>query len=680
MGNNEHLFKPSQEPEDDESFRSCQYITGPKGISIRRQVAGQIITERLTNFGAEVITDIIVDDGLATTRKCEIEATLNSRKSRFVVSGEEFKSLSWVHSKLGPKATISARNLAAQHLLAAIQSFSQNCKELRQYGHTGWVHIKGHGRFYLHAGGAIGGSLAASKAQPTPERPCSNLSAPQDLNGCGPSGPVLETNGPDSYLRAALPSSLADFRFPKPTLSKATLVAQTLKFLELGPAQTAYPLFASIWRAFLGGTRFGIHLAGPTGTFKSERAALAQQFSGPTMNATNLKGHWHGTPISLEALCYTLKDSLVVVDDFAPSGTKGDIQRLNQTAERLFRAKGNSGGRSRSTSTGSFQTGRPPRAFIVSTGEDVPIGHSLRARFLCLQCGPDDINPHLLSECQEIARAGIFAQTAYAFIEWLAPQHDELLAEYRELNTEWRASHTHGHRRVVDMMFDLAFGFLLFKRFAEESDALSEENADALMSKCLAVLDELTLTQQQHVEMGDPVEHFKYLLTALFASRSAHLACRLGFPVPEQHPESWGYRSRILVLPRHPLGAADETSEVQYKEKETWTPMGVQIGWVDYTKIYLIPEIAFAEIQKLANRNGTPLPMTLATLEKRLHERGLLLPDQKRKRLRRRETIDGVRRNVLVLPIEGIQWLTAYGPHPEDDEDFYDLLNDDLLA
>jgi len=58
-----------------------------------------------------------------------------------------------------------------------------------------------------------------------------------------------------------------------------------------------------------------------------------------------------------------------------------------------------------------------------------------------------------------------------------------------------------------------------------------------------------------------------------------------------------------------------------------WVPQGLCIGWVDEEGVYLNPSVAYAELSRLAEDNGPPLP-TERTLWKLLAERGMIQTQQ----------------------------------------------------
>jgi hypothetical protein len=82
-------------------------------------------------------------------------------------------------------------------------------------------------------------------------------------------------------------------------------------------------------------------------------------------------------------------------------------------------------------------------------------------------------------------------------------------------------------------------------------------------------------------------------------------------------------------------------------ERLDWRPGGDKIGWVDeHGNLYLEPEASYAAVQRLARDQGTAIPVTKATLFKRLDEKGWILSkDERRKTVRK--TIEGRRPHVL---------------------------------
>ena len=190
-----------------------------------------------------------------------------------------------------------------------------------------------------------------------------------------------------------------------------------------------FPILAAVYRAPLGTSDFSVFLAGPTGVFKSEVAALAEQHFGSGMDARHLPANWASTGNALEAIAFAAKDSLLTVDDFAPSGTNSDVQRMNRDAERLFRAQGNNQGRNRLSADISLRPERFPRGLVLSTGEDVPRGHSIRARLAVVEISNGDMPADALTEFQRTAAEGEYASAMSGYLQYLAANFSSIQAQ-----------------------------------------------------------------------------------------------------------------------------------------------------------------------------------------------------------------------------------------------------------
>ena len=325
-----------------------QFQSRPEGMFRVTTKGEQLSQVQLTNYQAAITTNIRLDDGVETKREFEIEAELMGRQFRFTIPASAFAGMDWPIEQMGP-AAITFPN-QRDYARTAIQSDSLTAKERCIYTHTGWRNVGGIWLF-LHAGGAI----------------------------CG-AGDVS-----DVEVRLAGSMSRFELRSASQPNALVSAVRASLKLVELAPPSISFPLLAATYRAVFGDADFALHLAGETGAFKSELAALHQQHFGAGMDRLHLPGSWSSTANALEALAFHAKDALLVIDDFAPQGNANDVARYHAAADRVFRAAGNHAGRGRLDSTAKLREPKPPRALILSTGEDIPRGQSVRARLLILE-------------------------------------------------------------------------------------------------------------------------------------------------------------------------------------------------------------------------------------------------------------------------------------------------------
>ena len=257
----------------------------------------------LTNFTAEITAQLIEDDGVETKRSLEIEAKMQGRTSRFSVGAAPFGAMGWAMEHLGSRAVVYPGNTLKDHARTGIQLLSVDAQDRHVYTHTGWRKLGEHWTF-LHAGGAVG------------------------------------ANGSLPGVEVHLPGDLRNYVFPG-LLGGAELVQAidaSLRVLELADDAITVPIIAGTYRAVLGAIDAAIHLSGATGEGKTALAALAQEHFGPGMDAGHIPGSWSSTGNALEGLAFSAKDVLLVVDDFAPTGSATDVQRMHREADRLLRA------------------------------------------------------------------------------------------------------------------------------------------------------------------------------------------------------------------------------------------------------------------------------------------------------------------------------------------------------
>ncbi len=554
------------------------------------------------NFVARIVDETQHDDGLERRVVLGVEGRLSSGRllPRIEVAAEQFsRPEQWVVPQWGSDAIVWPGE--SRSLPAAIQSLSENKTRRVVYGHVGWRNIEGTWS-YLHADGAVG-----------PE-------------GCQQS------------ITVDLPTSLRHYKLPETAEDDDLLraVRASLGFLRVAPEWITFPLLAAVYRAVLGPVDLSLFLVGASGSFKSELTALQQQHFGAGFSRTSLPGNWASTANALEAMAFVAKDAVFVIDDFAPGGAPQDVARLHREAQRVLRAQGNQTGRNRLTAEASLRPERHPRGMIVSSGEDLPRGHSIRARTFVVEVERSDISVERLTQCQHDAGAGLYAQSLAGFLRWLAPHYEAMRESWRPRIEKLRrtAQNAAQHARMPGNVAELFVGFETFLRFACEVGAITSDDADGLRGRCWRALDQAVARQTNEQDTEEPAQQFVRLLTSLLATRRVHLASKCG-QVPDDMPGAWGWEK---LTPGQTTGGEDDR----------WRPNGKQIGWIDGRDVYLDPEASYAEVQRFAQEQGASLAVSATTLRKRLNEHGHLKSiDKPRKTLTVRRMLHGRQHKVL---------------------------------
>ena len=567
------------------------YRATPEGLVWDRPTPDGPVPVPLANFAAKIVADVVQDDGAEVRRLFEVEAALNERVASFAVPASGFGGLNWATEHLGAGAVVYPGYGIRDHARAAVQLVSGRVPTRRVFTHTGWREEDGNW-LYLHAGGAIG-----------PDGPLSSVNV--ELDGVL-GGYVLPKPPEDEELRRAIRASLG--------------------LLDVAPDGITVPLLSATYRAPLGSADFSLHVAGPTGEGKTELVALHAQHFGSGLDARHVVS-WESTENAIEGMAFAAKDAIVIVDDFAPTGTTYDVQRWHKKADRVLRAMGNRSGRSRMRPDTSLRPDKPPRCLIISTGEDVPRGQSLRARMLVVELGPGQLDFPRLTARQREASSGVYAWAMAGYVRWLAHRYEAITCGMRQELDELRgvSERLGQHRRTPEIVANLALGLRYLLRFARDAEAVSPREAEDLWRRGWKALGEAATNQSQHQAGQEPTRRYTELLPAAIVGGRAHVADPEGDH--PGHPESWGWRF-----------SGDE-----------WRPQGERVGWVDGEHLYLEPEVAFAAVQRQGRDAGDALSVTGRTLNKRLHERGLLVSTDL-PHLTVRRVLQGRRRRVLHLP------------------------------
>ena len=545
----------------------------------------------LCEFTARIVGDMQEDDGVETRRVYKVQARIGEKVISFDVASSKFASLSWVPDNLGAKAIMRAGVGLRQHIPVAIQELSDQIEECRIFTHTGWRKVNGEW-IYLHAGGAIGRNGPVNGI-------VVNLQAPLD-------GFVLPPAGERSDRVDAVRESLA--------LVTAGLAGDRIMF----------PLLAATYRAPLGSADFTPHICGTTGSRKTELAALVQRHFGQGLDAQNLPANWSSTANSLRETLFLAKDAVVVIDDFIPGGGRNDVRRYHAKADEVLRATGNRAGRDRMNADGTLRPPRPPRGLPVSTGEDIMTGHSLRARTLILEVGNDEVNLKVLTERQAAGPA--YSKAMSAFIQWLAPQRDEVRGQMDAAVAKERdaliGSLPHGRTAVIggQLLYSLAMLF----QFAEEVGAIDAEQHHKLGERARVAVVEILMAQVQHQEHADPALFFLELIAGALHSGAAHLADIRHGEVPCREDVEDEAIARLCGWRHSSDEYTDENGSVRTRTE--WRPGGLLIGYVDAASgdVYLLPGPAYQAAQRAAEAGLGGITVGQKMLSRAFDELGLL--------------------------------------------------------
>ena len=527
---------------------------------------GEPKAQRLANFVAEIVEVIERDDGSGVSEKTFI---VESGPDQAEVRAEDFDSLAWVTPAWGPAKSVAPGRETKAHMAEAIKRNSTDIEHLKIYTHTGWIRNEEE-VIYLHAGGAIGASGAIE-------------------------GFTVELSGKLQHLVLKAPAVPSE------------AIRASFSLAELGPVGIL--MLAAVYRAplaeFLEITT-SVFVEGKTGTFKSAIQGIALSHWGSYWDGVQFTANWTATANSLERVGFTLKDALTVVDDFKPSGPGNEVERLHQTAERMLRAAANHGGRLRMNADSSLRTEYYPRGLVMSSGEDVPKGHSLRARMIIHSLEKGQIDTAVLSRLQEAAAGGLLSEAMAMYVQFIAAEaknglKDKLAKRFNTLRSELAGDHA----RTPGNIASLIIGIEYFSAFALSAGAINNFEGQELLDRARTSIGTAARTQDLEQASEDPTTRFVALLSEALAAGRVHLTNKAGGAPPGREAVC-GWRERVVQ---------DVTS---------WYSAGDQIGWIEADTIWIRPHLAYAAVERLSRDQNRSLGVTQLTLFKRLLAAGLI--------------------------------------------------------
>ncbi|MDX2136481.1 MAG: DUF927 domain-containing protein [Chloroflexota bacterium] len=351
---------------------------------------------------------------------------------------------------------------------------------------------------------------------------------------------------------------------------------------KLASSLIAFALLPMLQRFFpTAAPRPAVHLVGTSGSGKSEIASLLSSFYGQFSRDTP-PAQWGDTINTVETLGYPLADSLFWVDDYK------SIYADEKTFTRFLQSYSRGMGRGRLTREAKVRHEKPCRGLILSTGETTIEGEmSVVARMLVLEIPPwekRDPGGQALVQAERL-REYLPGFTAH-FASWIAKQLEQgdlktdianrfssNMRGYREkLTTEVGGQSNTG--RVIQNWAVLVTVYQMLSRFLAEMDKdyLIPAWRDAIVESVR------TLRQERASEV------FLDILGQLIAGGQAVI-------------------------------------DDDMKNPREYPPGVTVVGYKDEGFVYLLPEIAHREVNRVQ-----PLRFTVTAIGMQLREDSILIP------------------------------------------------------
>ena len=504
------------------------------------------VTVPMCNFNCHIHEHVIKDNGQDRTNYFRIAGTTRQGDSLPMVDvkTENFGTMRWVLEEWGLRAIIEPGQNIKDRLQHAILLQSQSAPVRPVFTHTGWREVDGQ-HIFLTGGGAIG----------------------------------IEEN---IDVNVELEKPLERYVLLPPLGDPLESFEESRNFLLIGEMPVTLPIWTSMYLAPLSSfidTAFTLWYVASSGSFKSVLTALALNHFG-TFDHLTLPASWTSTENDLEKLLFLAKDLPLVIDDWYPGEDSADARRLAVKAGRIIRAQGNRQGRGRMKADRSLETGYSPRGLLISSGEQMPGGHSQTSRVITVEMEKSDIFREFLTDAQEKGRYYNMAMSHY--IQWISKNWDDLsksLPEFWQLRRE-KFYKDSRHARLAGDIASLCTGLFAVTRFGMDIGSMSEKEAIAVQEDGETIFGDMIASQGERVEEERPSKRFVSVMSTLISQGRAVFGNvddeSPRIPVPGTYPVGWqDNNGTYLFEPKSAFGAVYQFSQTSgqpftFREDAVW--------------------------------------------------------------------------------------------------------------
>ena len=517
----------------------------------------------ISNFIINPKSEIIKTDGCDSESKLILEGILEGgvKLPEVEISMEEFIKMDWITQRWGIRPTISPGRNMKDYLKDCVQQISKDIDINTIYSHTGWT-VQDNKYIYLHSKGGIG----------------------------------------SDNINTDIPLELSGYSFPKEVRDKKEAIDLSLETLNLAKHDITIPLLSMTYLAPLVGLiaegnrtpNFVLWVYGLTGSRKTSASlAFLNHFGNFSSNIP--PASFKDTANAIELKAHTLKDSLLLIDDYHPNIDGSDARKLASTAERILRMYGDRVGRSRMRADTTLNKTYKPRGMAIVTGEDLPKGASSTARYIGVEIKREDINLDILSKLQKEHKK--LAEAMAIYIDWISKNVELVQSfideKFDELKIKYKEETTHG--RINDAVIWLSISFELLLTFLYEYMFICDDEIEELRLSNEQVIKNI-LKNQEALYRNQEVELM--FIDALEEMINLGKLCLL--PVKKQ-------KDNNQIISNY---------------------AGKFIGYYDKEFLYLYDSAMYAEVETFLKGKGQSISVSVNTLLKMLRDKNYIKTEE----------------------------------------------------
>ncbi|MNW42256.1 hypothetical protein D3C74_194220 [compost metagenome] len=512
-----------------------------------------------------------------------------------ILSPAEFSSMKWIREKWGFKVWISPNiSNAAQYIQDIICRINEFVPYIDEYCNLGWIKDSNGQSIYVMGTNIIGKHYTDHV--------------------------IINDSLKEFHLKTADISEKSAFKFVLNTMlpiAPIEISNTALSFMLLS-------LMTSVFKDWRYKPDFVYYQFGESGSRKTSISKVF--FNMYEQYADAVPINFKATGPAMEQMMVTMRDTVILIDDIAPSISSTERHETEKKLENIVRAYGDSVGRQKMESKNKAVHMKPGGLAAITAEDNVFKSLSSLARCFMVQVRKEDINLEKLTAAQK--NRTCFPTAIKFYLQAITEDFEKFVEHLKQafLTSKdfFTTAHPDSHGRLITTASWLDASFNGFMNYGLQMGFLTLYDFDLRMDENRSMLLQWIQDQNLYLKRNNEVDMFIHAFAQLITSNRAY--------IPEITVE--GRQNRIVDAPENKL----------------------LIGYRDFSNLYLLPDLAYSEVRSFYGRLGIEFPVSKRSLIDRLFMRGILKPDNNKDGTKTvRIKVNGQRVSVIRLDLDAFR-------------------------
>lgn len=468
-------------------------------------------SRKLCNFVPYIVSEESYDDGINVKTHLRIGAVHSDGRvlPEITINGTDFSNISnWVLEHWGAEAVIEPGGRVKEQVRHAIQLTAMDPEVIKTtfFCHTGWRCIDGQWQFLM-------------PASPDDVEPEVNVVLQDKLSNYFFEHQYSKEDVENFFIIEQYPPAKKEIVLP---LIAYAFLSPINHFLREAGCEPKFLLF----------------LNGKTGTQKSTLSALFLSLFGRFTSSADLPMSFKDTANSIVRKAYDQKDILTCVDDFHPTRSSYEDNKLRATLQAVMRAYGDRMGRGRLRPDSTLLDSRPPQGNTLVTLEYIPdLAESDLARFFTLEFHEQDVDIDNLTAFQKAAEQGVFRRCMYGFTCWIRDIFlldskskkefiNDLQEELESSRYFFRQATPNLHMRIYENYAFLKLGYHYYLRFLRDMDIIDDDSVGHRLKEFANIAGEIAIQQNRRINEESTTKLFIQKFFSLLDNEAIYVVAR----------------------------------------------------------------------------------------------------------------------------------------------------------